>query len=104
LESIMLPSASYSVTPQSSDPRRHQIPVEVIEHLTGERERGALDGARCLLDITVVTHAAQARALGRLVLEPTSGGEIRIGKRTSEDYPEIFPAGAFLVVAITKLG
>lgn len=99
----MLLVASYSVTPQSSDPRRHQIPIEVIERLTGERERGALDGTRCLLDITIVTHAAQARSLARLVLEPTSGGEIRIGKRTSADYPDTFTAGAFLVVAITNL-
>lgn len=99
----MLRSAKYKVSPYESDPRRHKVPVEVIEHLTGVRNQTALDGSRCLLSIFILTHSAQAQVLPPIVLPAMSGGEIRVGKRACPDYPDSLLAGAFLAVEITKL-
>ena len=77
--------------------------MDVIEHLTGVRHQVGLDGSRCLVSILIVDHSSQVKALQPIVLQPTSGGEIRVGKRACPDYPETFPVGAFVVIEVTRL-
>jgi hypothetical protein len=98
----MLKLARYAAIPHANA-RTHKIPIGVIEHLTGKREQEALDGKRCLFEVLVVSHDDQPRAMPPVILAPSSGGEVRFGKKLLPDYPEEFPPGEYLVVLLTLL-
>jgi hypothetical protein len=99
----MLRTARYAATPHANA-RTHKIPITVIEHLSGEREQVALDAKRCLFEILIVTPAGDLpRALPPVIVAPSSGGEVRVGKRLLPDYPEEFSPGEYLVVQVTLL-
>jgi hypothetical protein len=98
----MLNMARYSAIPHANA-RTHKIPIGVIEHLTGKREQEALDGKRCLLEVLIVSPGDQPRAMPPVILAPSSGGEVRFGKKLLPDYPEEFSPGEYLVVLATLL-
>jgi hypothetical protein len=98
----MLKSARYAAVPHAIA-RNHKIPIGVIEHLTGTREQDALDGKRCLFEMLTLSHGDQPTVMPPVVLAPSSGGEVRFGKRLLPSYPEEFSPGEFLVVTITLL-
>jgi hypothetical protein len=98
----MLKMARYSAIPHANA-RTHKIPVGVIEQLTGKRDQEALDGKRCLFELLVVSHGDQPSAMPPVILAPSSGGEVRFGKKLLPDYPEEFSPGEYLVVLATLL-
>lgn len=98
----MLKSVRYAATPHALA-RNHKIPIGVIESLSGKREQDALDGQRCLFEFFVISHAEVPTVLPPVVLVPSSGGEVRVGKKVSPEYPEEFKPGEFLMVQITGL-
>ena len=99
----MLKTARYAATPHASA-RTHKIPISVIEHLAGERDQGALDGKRCLFEVLVVSPTSDLPgAMPPVIVAPSSGGEVRFGKRLLPDYPEEFSPGEYLVVQVTLL-
>jgi hypothetical protein len=98
----MLKMARYAAIPHANA-RTHKIPIGVIERLTGKREQEALDGKRCLFEVLVVSHGDQPTAMPPVILAPSSGGEIRFGKKLLPDYPEEFSPGEYLVVLATLL-
>lgn len=98
----MLKMARYAAIPHANA-RTHKVPIGVIEHLTGKREQEALDGKRCLFEVLVVSHGDQPRVMPPVILAPSSGGEVRFGKRLLPDYPEEFSPGEYLVVLATLL-
>lgn len=98
----MLKMARYAAIPHANA-RTHKIPIGVIEHLTGKREQEALDGKRCLVEVLVVSHEDRPKALPPVVVIPTSGGEVWLGKKLLPDYPEEFSPGEYLVVMVTVL-
>lgn len=101
----MMRTASYSALPQSSDSRRHQIPIDVIRHVTDKTGdvRCALDGVPCLLTILVVTRERVEQTFAPIIAKPVSGGELRIGVRLVQGYPKKLLPGQFLVVTIAPL-
>lgn len=99
----MLKTARYSATPHAVA-RNHKIPIDVIEFLAGKREQDALDGQRCLFEFFVISHAEVPAVLPPVVLVPSSGGEVRVGKRVVPAYPDEFKPGEFLLVQITEMG
>src|SRR6516164_150382 len=98
----MLKTARYAAIPHANA-RTHKIPIAVIEHLTGKREQDALDGKRCLFELLVVSHADLPSEMRPVIVAPSSGGEVRFGKKLLADYPEEFSPGEYLVVQITLL-
>jgi hypothetical protein len=98
----MLKSARYAAVPHAVA-RNHKIPIGVIEHLTGKREQDALDAKRCLFEVLILSHGDQPTVMPPVVLAPSSGGEVRFGKRLLPDYPEEFSPGEYLVVTLTLL-
>jgi hypothetical protein len=98
----MLKIARYAAIPHANA-RTHKVPIGVIEHLTGKREQEALDGKRCLFEVLVVSHGDQPRVMQPVILAPSSGGEVRFGKKVLPDYPEEFSPGEYLVVLATLL-
>lgn len=98
----MLKTAKYAAIPHANA-RTHKIPIGVIEHLTGKREQDALDGKRCLFEVLVVSHSDEPTAMRPVIVAPSSGGEVRFGKKLLPDYPEEFSPGEYLVVLITLL-
>ncbi len=98
----MLKMARYAAIPHANA-RTHKIPIGVIEHLTGTREQEALDGKRCLLEVLIVSHGDQPRGMPPVILAPSSGGEVRFGKKLLPEYPEEFSPGEYLVVLVTLL-
>jgi hypothetical protein len=83
--------------------RSSATPHGVIEHLTGKREQDAIDGKRCLFEVLILSHGDQPTVMPPVILAPSSGGEVRFGKRLLPDYPEEFSPGEYLVVTITPL-
>ena len=98
----MLKMARYAAIPHANA-RTHKIPIGVIEHLTGKREQDALDGKRCLFEVLVISHGDTLTAMPPVVVVPSSGGEVRFGKKLLPDYPEEFSPGEYLVVMVTLL-
>lgn len=98
----MLKTAKYAATPHANA-RTHKIPISVIEHLSGEREQVALDGKRCLFEVLVVSASDQPKAMPPVMVAPSSGGEVRFGKKLLATYPEEFSPGEYLVVQVTLL-
>ena len=98
----MLKTARYAVVPHAIA-RNHKIPLAVIEFLTSRREQDALDGKRCLFEVLVVPHGDQPSPMSPVIVAPSSGGEVRFGKKLLPDYPEEFSPGEYLVVQITLL-
>ena len=98
----MLKTARYAAIPHAIA-RNHKIPLAVIEQLTGKREQDALDGKRCLFDVLVLSHGDLPTEMRPVILAPSSGGEVRFGKKLLPDYPEEFSPGEYLVVQITML-
>jgi hypothetical protein len=98
----MLMAARYSAVPHANA-RTHKIPIGVIEHLTGNREQDALDGRRCLFEVLIVSHGELPTPLRPVILTPSSGGEVRFGKRLLPDYPESFAPGEYLIVQLVVL-
>jgi hypothetical protein len=98
----VLKTARYAATPHTKV-RNHRIPIEVIEHLAGDRSDGALDGSLCLFEVIVISHGANPQPLAPIMARPASGGEVFFGKKIAPDYPESFAAGEYLLVQITKL-
>ncbi len=98
----MLKLARYAAIPHANA-RTHKIPIGVIEQLTGKREQEALDGKRCLFEVLVVSHGDQPRAMPPVILAPSSGGEVRFGKKLLPDYPEEFSPGEYLIVLASLL-
>ncbi len=43
------------------------------------------------------------RTLPPVIVAPSSGGEVRFGKKVLPNYPEEFAPGEFLVVRVTLL-
>jgi len=99
----MLKTVRYAATPHAVA-RNHKIPIGVIESLTGKREQDALDGKRCMFEFFVIAHGELPTVLPPVVLSPSSGGEVRVGKKVSPDYPDEFAPGEFLLVQITEMG
>ena len=99
----MLKTVRYAATPHAVA-RNHKIPIGVIEFLTGKREQDALDGKRCMFEFFVIAHGELPTVLSPVVLSPSSGGEVRVGKKVSPHYPEEFAPGEFLLVQITEMG
>lgn len=101
----MMRTATYTTVPQSSDPRRHKIPIDVIRHVSGKSGdvQCALDGIPCLLTFLVVTRERVEQIFDPIIVKAVSGGEIRIGARLVRDYPKNFSPGQFLVVTIAPL-
>ena len=98
----MLKMARYTAIPHANA-RTHKIPIGVIEHLSGKREQDALDGKRCLFEALVISHGDTPTAMPPVVVVPSSGGEVRFGKKLLPDYPEEFSPGEYLVVMVTLL-
>jgi hypothetical protein len=98
----MLKTVRYAATPHSMA-RNHKIPIEVIEYLTGQTNETALDKKRCLFEIWIISHTAKPVALPPVILEPRSGGEVFVGKRVCDHYPDSFGAGEYLLVQLTPL-
>lgn len=99
----MLRTARYAATPHANA-RTHKIPITVIEHLAGERDQVALDARRCLFEILIVSPDSDLpRSLPPVIGSPSSGGEVRFGKRVLPTYPEQFAPGEYLLVQITLL-
>jgi hypothetical protein len=98
----MLKMARYAAIPHANA-RTHKIPIGVIEHLTGTREQEALDGKRCLFEVLLVSHDDLPTAMRPVVAVPSSGGEVRFGKKLLPDFPEEFAPGEYLVVLVTLL-
>jgi hypothetical protein len=98
----MLKLARYSAVPHATA-RTHKVPIAVIEELTGKREQDALDGKRCLFELLIVTRSDQPTQMPPVLVAPSSGGEVRFGKKLLPDYPEEFAPGEYLVVTITML-
>ena len=98
----MLQMARYAAVPHANG-RTHKIPIGVIEHLTGKREQEALDGKRCLFEVLIVSHGDQPKEMPPVILAPSSGGEVRFGKKLLPDYPEEFAPGEYLLVLATLL-
>lgn len=98
----MLRTARYSATPHSNA-RTHKIPIDVIESLAGVRDQEALDAKRCLFELLIVSASDLPRALPPVMASPSSGGEVRIGKKLLPNYPDEFPPGHYLIVQITPL-
>jgi hypothetical protein len=98
----MLKMARYSAIPHANA-RTHKVAIGVIEELTGKREQAALDGKRCMFEVLVISHSDQPRVMQPVILAPSSGGEVRFGKKLLPDYPEEFSPGEYLVVLATLL-
>jgi hypothetical protein len=98
----MLKTARYAAIPHAIA-RNHKIPLAVIEYLTGKREQDALDGKRCLFDVLILSHGDLPTEMRPVILAPSSGGEVRFGKKLLPNYPEEFSPGEYLVVQITLL-
>jgi hypothetical protein len=98
----MLKTVRYAAIPHAIA-RNHKIPLAVIERLTGRREQDALDGKRCLFDVLILSHGDLPTEMRPVILAPSSGGEVRFGKKLLPDYPEEFSPGEYLVVQITLL-
>ena len=98
----MLNMARYAAIPHANA-RTHKIPIGVIEHLTGKREQDALDAKKCLFEVFIVSRGDQPTPMPPVILAPSSGGEIRFGKKTLPDYPDEFSPGEYLVVQITAI-
>ena len=98
----MLNSARYAAVPHANA-RTHKIPIGVIEHLTGKREQEALDGKRCLFEVLIVSHDDHPRVMPPVIFAPSSGGEVRFGKKLLPDFPEEFSPGEYLLVLATLL-
>jgi hypothetical protein len=98
----MLKMARYAAVPHANA-RTHKIPIGVIEHLTGTREQEALDGKRCSFEVLIVSPGDEPREMPPVILVPSSGGEVRFGKKLLPDYPEEFSPGEYLVVLVTLL-
>jgi hypothetical protein len=98
----MLKTARYAAVPHASA-RTHKIPIGVIEHLTGRREQEALDGTRCLFEVLIVSRGELPTSVRPVILAPSSGGEVRFGKKLLPDYPEEFSPGEYLVVQVTPV-
>ena len=88
----MLKTARYAATPHASA-RTHKVPIAVIEHLSGEREQVALDGKRCLFEVLVVSPGDLPMSMPAVIVAPSSGGEVRFGKKLLGTYPEEFSPG-----------
>jgi hypothetical protein len=98
----MLNMVRYAAIPHANA-RTHKIPIGVIEHLTGKREQDALDGKKCLFEVLIVLRDDKPTAMPPVILAPSSGGEIRFGKKVLPDYPEEFSPGEYLIVQITAI-
>lgn len=99
----MLVTARYTATPHANA-RTHKVPIDVIESLSGDRDQVALDGKRCLFEVLIVSPASDLpRAMPPVIVAPSSGGEVRFGKKLLPTYPEEFSPGEYLVVQITLL-
>lgn len=98
----MLKTARYAAVPHAVA-RNHKIPIGVIEALTGKREQTTLDGKRCLFEVLIVSHDDVPAPMRAVILAPSSGGEVRFGKKLLPDYPEEFTPGEYLLVTITLL-
>lgn len=98
----MLKMARYAAVPHAVA-RNHKIPLVVIEQLTGKRDQDALDGKKCLFEVLIVSRGDQPTQMPPVILAPSSGGEVRFGKKLLPDYPEEFSPGEYLVVQITLL-
>jgi hypothetical protein len=98
----MLKTARYAAIPHANA-RTHKIPIGVIEHLTGKRGQDALDGKRCLFELLVVSHGDLPTEMRPVVVAPSSGGEVRFGKKLLPDYPDEISPGEYLVVLVTLL-
>jgi hypothetical protein len=79
------------------------VPVDVIEHLTGIRNQNELDGKLCMFEMFVLSHSAAPAVLPPVLLRPTSGGEVRVGKRVCPEYPDSITSGQYLLVQITRV-
>ena len=99
---VMLKTARYAATPHANA-RTHKIPISVIEHLSGERDQGALDGKRCLFEVLIVSASDTPKAMPPVMAAPSSGGEVRFGKKLLPTYPEEFMAGHYLIVQVTLI-
>lgn len=98
----MLKTARYAAIPHANA-RTHKIPSGVIEHLTGTREQDALDGKRCLFELLVVSRGDLPTEMRPVIAAPSSGGEVRFGKKLLPDFPEEFSPGEYLIVGVTLL-
>ncbi len=98
----MLKMARYAAVPHAVA-RNHKIPLAVIEQLTGKREQDSLDGKRCLFEVLIVARGDQPTQMLPVIVAPSSGAEVRFGKKLLPDYPEEFAPGEYLVVTITML-
>jgi hypothetical protein len=98
----MLKMARYAAIPHANA-RTHKIPIGVIEQLTAKREQDALDGKRCLFEVLVVSHVDTPSVMPPIIVVPSSGGEVRFGKKLLPNYPEEFSPGEYLVVLLTLL-
>ena len=98
----MLRTARYAATPHANA-RTHKIPITVIEHLAGERDQGALDGKRCLFEVLIASASDTPKVMPPVMAVPSSGGEIRFGKKLLPGYPDEFAPGDYLIVQVTML-
>jgi hypothetical protein len=98
----MLSTARYTANPHANA-RTHKIPISVIEHLSGERDQGALDGKRCLFEVLIASGSDTPKVMPPVLAAPSSGGEVRFGKKVLPTYPEEFAPGEYLIVQVTML-
>ena len=100
---MLLRQAYYRVAPLA-DARTHLAPIDAIRQLMDNPSAlpSSLDGRHCLVEISVIqgTHVL-AQLPPRIVLP--AGDEIRCSRDAFPQYPDPFPAGAFLLVKIVLL-
>jgi hypothetical protein len=97
----MLQTVRYIARPQTSDRRRHQIPIDVVRKLTGG-DRCALDGRMCLFEI-LVRRESNILTLPAFVAHPSSGDELVVSLSACPGYPHDLAMDEELIVGITLL-
>jgi len=63
----------------------------------------ALDKRRCILEIMVISHSDRPQVLPPVIITPTSGDEVFVGKHVCNEYPDTFSVDQYLVVDITPI-
>jgi hypothetical protein len=74
-----------------------------LELIVNEVQALTLDGKRCHFEVLLVSHGDLPTSMQPVIIAPSSGEEVRFGKKLLPDYPEEFSPGEYLVVQVTPV-